>query len=200
MPSDQGTAPPDGMPVMVGEDMRLHDAVQFWESAQTALAHAGLLKAAMGMIPDEADQIVDLDLSELPALPPDHPQYYRQLETMLKVKAQNKSNRIKRYAIIMKQRTAVYTMMHKSAEAKAPIFARELRESCDYSRAGTVGGYFDGVKAYRMMYAKLFAEERTKMDVDFYNAAKDLQIKTRLQDGCTGHCRRVHVEGSGVDL
>ena len=99
MPSDQGNPPPDGMPVMVGEDMRLHDAVKFWESAQTALAHAGLLKTAMGLIPDEADQIVDLDLSELPVLPPDHPQYYRQLETMLKVKAQNKSNRIKRYAI-----------------------------------------------------------------------------------------------------
>ena len=185
MASVQGTAPLTSMPIMAGEDMRLHDAVQFWESVQTALAHVGLLKSAMGLVPDEADQIVDLDLSSLPVLPPEHPQYYRQLETMLKVKAQNKSNRKKRYAIIMKQRTAVYTMMHKSAETKAPIFARELREACDYSRAGTVGGYFDGVTAYRMMYARLFAEERTQMDTDFYNTAKDLQTKSRLPDGCT---------------
>ena len=119
MASVQGTAPLTSMPIMAGEDMRLHDAVQFWESVQTALAHVGLLKSAMGLVPDEADQIVDLDLSSLPVLPPEHPQYYRQLETMLKVKAQNKSNRKKRYAIIMKQRTAVYTMMHKSAETMA---------------------------------------------------------------------------------
>ena len=185
MASDQGTVPLQGMPVMAGEDMRLHDAVAFWESVQTALAHAGLLKAAMGMVPDEASQIVDMDLSRLPVLPPEHPQYYRQLETTLRVKAQNKSNRRKRYAIIMSKRTSVYTMMHKSAEPKAPIFARELREACDYSRTGTVGGYFDGVTAYRMVYSKLFAEERTQMDTDFYNTAKELQTKSRLPDGCS---------------
>ena len=73
----------------------------------------------MGIVPDEADQIVgsrSLHAARAPARSI-HPQYYRQLETMLKVKAQNKSNRKKRYAIIMKQRTAVYTMMHKSAES-----------------------------------------------------------------------------------
>ena len=36
-----------------------------------------------------------------------------------------------------------------------------------------------------MMYAKLFAEERTQLDTDFYNAAKELQTKSRLPDGCT---------------
>lgn len=40
-------APLTSMPNMAGEDVRLHDAVQFWESAQTALAHEGLLKAAI---------------------------------------------------------------------------------------------------------------------------------------------------------
>ena len=60
---------------MAGEDVRLHDAVQFWESAQAALAHAGLLKAAMGMEPDDAKQMVDLDLNQLHALAPKHPQY-----------------------------------------------------------------------------------------------------------------------------
>ena len=69
----QGTTTPAGkMPVMAGEEMRLHDAVQFWESTQAALAHAGLLKAAMGMLPDDAAKIVDVDLEELPELPHDH--------------------------------------------------------------------------------------------------------------------------------
>ena len=96
MTSNQGTTPVGDMPIMAGEDMHLHDAVQFWESAQTALAHASLLKAAMGMQPDEAKRIVDVDLSQLPVLTPDHPQYYRQLETKLRIKTQNKSNRISR--------------------------------------------------------------------------------------------------------
>ena len=115
----QGSTTPAGeMPIMAGEDVRLHDAVQFWESAQAALAHAGLLKAAMGMEPDDAKQIVDLDLNQLHALAPEHPQYYRQVESILRIKTQNKSNRIRRYAIVMKQRTDVYTMFYKSAEAK----------------------------------------------------------------------------------
>ena len=170
---------------MSGEDMHLHDAVAYWENIQAVLAHSGLLKAAMAMEPDDARKIVDVDLGELPVLPQDHPQYYRNLETRLRIKTQNKSNRRQRYAIIMKQRTAVYTMLYKSVEPKAPIFARELREACDYSREGVDGGYFDGVTAYRRVYAKLFEEKRTQMDVDFYNAAKELQVKNQLPDGCT---------------
>ena len=182
----QGKITPAGtMPQFAGEEMHLHDAVAYWESAQAALAHAGLLKAAMGMEPDDAAKIVDIDPSELPELPPDHPQYYRQLETYLRIKTQNKSNRRQRYAIIMKQRTSVYSMIYHSVEPKAPIFARELREACDYMRDGVAGGYFDGITAYRMVYDKLFAEQRTQIDVDFYNAAKDLQIKSRLPDGCS---------------
>ena len=76
----QGQALPAGtMPKFAGEEMRLHDAVAYWEGAQAALAHAGLLKSAMGMVPDDASKIVDIDPSELPVLPADHPQYYRQL-------------------------------------------------------------------------------------------------------------------------
>ena len=71
----QGALPTGSMPIMSGEDMRLHDAVQFWESAQAALAQGGLLKAAMGMEPDESNKIVDIDLRELPKLPDDHPGY-----------------------------------------------------------------------------------------------------------------------------
>ena len=85
MVDGQGHPSPMGstMPILSGEDMHLHDAVAYWESAQAALAHAGLLKAAMGMTPDDAAKIVDIDSSELPQLAEDHPQYYRQLETFL---------------------------------------------------------------------------------------------------------------------
>ena len=41
----------------------------------------------------------------------------------------------------MKQRTDVYSAFYKSAEPKAPIFARELRELCDYARDSIAGGY-----------------------------------------------------------
>ena len=110
MADHQGNTPHAGMPIMSGEEMHLHDAVAYWEAAQGALADAGLLKAAMGMEPDESRKIVDINPNELPVLPPEHPQYYRQLETMLRIKTQNKSNRRQRYAIVMKQRTEVYTI------------------------------------------------------------------------------------------
>ena len=81
MADPQGkTSSPGGMPVMAGEEMHLHDAVAFWEAAQSALADEGLLKAAMGMEPDESRKIVDIDPKALPVLPPEHPQYYRQLD------------------------------------------------------------------------------------------------------------------------
>ena len=116
--------------------MHLHDAVQYWENLQAALAHATLLKAAMGMEPDESRKIVDINLNDLPILPDNHPQYERRLETRLRVKTQNRSNRRARYAIAMKQRTDVYTMLYQSAQSNAPMFARELREACDYTRLG----------------------------------------------------------------
>ena len=151
------------MPMLSGEDMHLHDAVSYWESAQAALAQAGLLKTAMGMEPDDALKIVDIDIAKLPELQPTDSGYERRLETRLRIQAQNKSNRRQRYSIIMRQRTEVYSLMYRSVESKAPIFARELREACDYSRDGVAGGDFDGVTAYRMVYSKLFAEQRTQM-------------------------------------
>ena len=41
-----------------------------------------------------------------------------------------------------------------------------------------------GALAYKLAYAKLFQAERTQADVDFYDAAKQLQKKTSLADGC----------------
>ena len=68
-------ASPGDMPTLPGEDLHLHDADccgVLWESAQGALAFNGLLKAAVGMEPDEAKTIVDIDLDEIPILPQDH--------------------------------------------------------------------------------------------------------------------------------
>ena len=91
---------PAAMPLLAGEDLHLHDAVAYWESTQAALAHAGLLKAAMGMEPDDALKIVDINLNDLPELPPTDHGYDRRLEARLRIKRENKSNRRQRYAII----------------------------------------------------------------------------------------------------
>ena len=84
----QGKITPAGtMPQFAGEEMHLHDAVAYWESAQAALAYAGLLKTAMGMEPDDALKIVDIDLNKLPELQPGDCDYERRLETKQKIKA-----------------------------------------------------------------------------------------------------------------
>ena len=54
MVDGQGNAPV--VPLLAGEEMRQHDAVEYWENIQAALAHAGLLKAAMGLEPDQAKE------------------------------------------------------------------------------------------------------------------------------------------------
>ena len=46
---------------------------------------------------------------------------------MLRIQTQNKSNHRQRYAIVMRQRIEVYTMLYASVKPNAPIFARELR-------------------------------------------------------------------------
>ena len=67
------------------------------------------------------------------------------------------------------------------------MFARELREACDYARYGVPGGCFDRILAYRVAYQKLFAAERTKADREFYIAAESLQasaLRGWVADGC----------------
>ena len=172
------------LPHFPGENPVLHESVHYWELTQTKLATAGLSKAAEGKMPDKAASYVDTDLNELPVLPIDHRDHERRNEVRLAERKKNHTNRRKRYEITMEQRTAVFASLYESAEKAAPMFARELREACDYSRSGVDGGYFDGPLAYRIVYAKLFKPQRTQADEDFYDTAKTLQKKSALPDGC----------------
>ena len=168
-----------------GESPVLHTAVQWWESTQTKLATMQLLKSANGKTPDAADRIRDLPLTEIPSLPVGDRDHHRREELRIATRRKNAINRMDRHRIIMSERTAVFSALYESAEESAPMFARELKEACDYSRLdGSLAGYFDGSLAYSLTYSKLFKAKRTQSDVGFYDAAKQIQKKTVLGDGC----------------
>ena len=140
------------LPEFPGENPVLHESVQYWESIQTRIATAGLSKAAEGKVPDKAEAYVDTDLSLLPVLPVEHKDHERRNEVRLMERKKNSANSRKRYEIVMGQRTAVFASLYRSCEKSAPMFARELREACDYARSGVDGGYFDGPLAYRIVW------------------------------------------------
>ena len=172
------------LPEFPGESPRLHEAVQWWEVAQTRIASAGLSLVVTGGLPASAARIADTPLDTLPDLPANHPHFERRRELRVRLQIQNAANAKLRDALVLDGRTAVFIAIHKCAETSAPMFARELRERCDYSRYGFDGGHFDGTLAHRMSYAKLFESERTKADRDFYRTAEYLQRSSRLSDGC----------------
>lgn len=168
-----------------GENPHLHEAVKWWESTQARIAAAGLATTAAGGSPASSNSYVDVPLDSLPDLPSDHPQFERRRESRIRIQTQNAVNARRRYSIIMEGRTEIFSAFHMCAEETAPMFARELREACDYARYAVSGGYFDGTLAFRMAYQKLFAGERTKADREFYRAAEQLQRSSRLPDGCS---------------
>ena len=172
------------LPAFPGENPRLHEAVQWWEIAQTRIASAGLSLVVTGGLPAAAARIVDTPLDTLPDLPATHPHFEKRRELRVQLQAKNTANAKIRDALVMDGRTALSVAFHRAAESTAPMFARELRERCDYARHGFDGGHFDGTLAYRMAHSKLFATERTKADREFYRTAESLQRSSRLSDGC----------------
>ena len=134
-----------------GENPKTHESVHWWESSQTRIAAAGLQTTATGGAPTSALRIVDVPLDSLPELPVSHPQHERRHETRIRTQAQNAANTRQRYALIMEGRTKIFAAIYVSAEQSAPMFARELREQCDYARHGIDGGYFDGTEHWRIV-------------------------------------------------
>ena len=125
-----------------GENPVLHEAVQWWESTQTRLSTAQLIKSATGVKPDALERIIDTKLSDLPSLPADHRDHHRREELRITIRKQNARNRIDRRSIFLSERTAVFTAIFEAAEESAPMWARELREACDYSIIGVSGGFW----------------------------------------------------------
>ena len=111
--------------------------------------------------------------------------YDRRQELRITTRKRNAINRIDRHRVVMSERTAIFTAIYEAAEQTAPMFARELKEACGYAQLdATLAGYVDGSLAYSLAYAKLFQAKRSKADVDFYDAAKQIQKRTTLNDGC----------------
>ena len=68
-----------------GEDPLQHEGLAWLETSKPRLAAAQLLEVADGGDPPAAAKIIDIPLEELPALPPDHPEHQRRLESRLKI-------------------------------------------------------------------------------------------------------------------
>ena len=171
------------LPPFPGEDPHLHEAVEWWQNAETRISAARLAEIAKGDEPLAARRLPITDLSTLPPLPEDHRDHERRNELRILKDAQNESNRMARYAIVMEGRSALFAAIHSSMERSAPMFAKELRLQCDYARSGHPG-YFDGSTAWVMTYDKLFASARSKADREYYRAAEMLQRSNRLPNGC----------------
>ena len=72
-------------PQFPGEYPLAHSAQEFQEKAENALASLGLLAVVQGQELASAKSIVDIDLSLLPELPPDHRDYNRRLESRMRI-------------------------------------------------------------------------------------------------------------------
>ena len=175
---------PQEFPQCPGEDLHAHAATQFVEAVEARWAARGLLVVANGGKPAAAKAIVDVDLTQMPALPPDTRDYHRREEARIKVMAQNASNAQKRIQIELDAWTELYTDLKVSTELTAPVLSRELIETCDLSASGYPGS-FDGPRAWRITKHHLQGRTRTEADKDYYRTAERLQRASALPDGCT---------------
>ena len=147
----------DDFPQLPGEQVLAHQGTAWWEAAEARLAAKRLLVVAQGGTPPEVDSILDVDLSSVPELPPEHRDYHRRMETRTKIQTQNEANRIRRWHLTMQAWTELYTLVKTATEVTAPTLSREMKELCDLYRSdGIAGGYFDGPRAWRMIEDRLF--------------------------------------------
>ena len=103
------------------------------ENATAKLGDLKLLAvAANGREHPTAACIVDVDLTTLPELPPEHSHrdYSRRVETRSRMIAQNESNDRKRYTITMDARTELYAKLKACTARTAPLLSRRLQETC----------------------------------------------------------------------
>ena len=118
-------------PQFPGEDFPQHVATQYKEIADSRLAARKLLAVAQSggrRLPPACDSIVDVDLSELPELPPAHRDHERRHENRTKYIAMNKANAQKRRTITLDAWTELYTLLAASTEtSRRPCCTANLR-------------------------------------------------------------------------
>jgi hypothetical protein len=88
-------------------------------------------------LPPACDAIVDIDLADMPPLPPDHPGYEHRLENRIKYIALNKANAQKRRTIMLDAWTELYSLFAASTETTAPCCtaSSEIFATCRRLRA-----------------------------------------------------------------
>ena len=170
-----------------GESFLAHNAKTWQEQARARLAAKHLLGVAEGLPPPANESIVDVDLTALPALPPDHHGYERRLEIRTSILAKNKANAKKRLRVTLDAWTALYVAVKTCTERTAPVLSKDIEDACDLSkRDPTLLGYYDGPLAWRMALNKMSDEQRSKDNGDFYRSAERIQRAASLPDGCKG--------------
>ena len=147
-----------------GDECLAHAATQFKEAARTRFAAMGLLDVAEGRDPPEFKMIIDIDLEQTyPAVPDTHRDFYRIKEKRMEAQRLNRVNDEKRYNILMRTWTEIYTCLRACTEKTAPIISRELVELCDLEKIhGEPGGHFDGPRAWAIVCGYLDNPERSE--------------------------------------
>ena len=189
----------ESLPQYPGENFHAHAAAQYKEDADARLAALGLKGVAQGHDPPGVRDIIDIDLSLLPALPVDHKDYYRNNMERMRAARTNAANREKRFVTRMKAWTDVYTLFKLSTEKSAPMLSRELLELCDLEKihgSEEFIGYYDGPRSYRIVPADLLKTRRSHADKEFYRAAERL----RLQAAAARRLARLGVQPQGYGI
>ena len=83
-------------PQFPGEDFQAHEASHYKEQVDARLTALGLISVAQGHPPASVKAIKDYDLSILPVYPPSHKDYFRTLESRMKMELINSQNAEKR--------------------------------------------------------------------------------------------------------
>ena len=180
---DLGTTGVVVLPDFPGDRPHQHVATAWKESAESRLGAKQLQIVARGGVPPDAARIIDQPL--LPALPPDHRDHERRLETNCRIQTRIQENAIARWFIVMAAWTTLYNSIAQSCERTAPILFRTIFDACNLEKThGIVGGFFDGPRAWLIALMWLEGGRRTKADKDYYRLCEKLQREHILPDGC----------------
>ena len=171
------------LPQFPGEDSLQHVAMKWIETSVSRLAGMGLLSVARGGITPESAEL--RDTPQLPALPPEDPNFQRRLEARHRIASDNAQRAEKRYGNEMRAWNKLYNLVYASVEGVSTLLAKEIQTLCAIAPDGDGdGANFDGPRAWKIVIAVLSKTERTKNDKLYYKAAEELQLRHRLPDGC----------------
>ena len=153
------------------------------------MAAAGLLEVARGGEHPSFKEMSVKPMHLLPPLPPNTtPSYARILEMHVSWAAHNRKVENHKATMQLIYADQVYASIEAACKKTAPLFHEKLRDACDYAKTRPeypmLNGHFDGARGWAMLMIHLAPKVRTREDREFYNAARDLQLKHHLPDHC----------------